>query len=262
MISPTSCQHSDISTAWAETFLSTMESGGGVRHPAMVIVSGLERGHKPENAEIRARLDKELSKFGENSCETVAGTIFPRSLWNPGLLNDSEVLYQRYEKAWNGIKKCPANRNGVYFRRLTAYQPKSATSEPVNQLEFISTTFRGGNHRKSALQAAILDPTRDHTNNWQKGFPCLQQVSFTPLENNKLSVTGFYATQFQFEKAYGNYLGLYWLGKFMSKQLGLTLSQVVCTAAVLERGNPTKTQLLDLASDLREILTRTNRKTE
>jgi len=253
MMTPLSISEGSISKAWARAFLALMSSGGASRHPAVVSVHSLESGAAEDSA-IRSKLDAALKKRGKNSCATVAGTLFPRSMWNPAIDKDAEALYARYERAWPGIAKCPANRNGVYFRRLTSYRADKSTAPPINQLQFITETYNEGNHRKSALQASILDPSRDHTNNRQKGFPCLQQVSFTPLEHGRLSITGFYATQYQFEKAYGNYLGLYWLGLFMAKQLGLQLSQVVCVASVLSLGDESKADLKSLEQEILTIV--------
>lgn len=253
MIKPLVVSARTLSEAWAQTYLAVMESGGGTRHPVVVTIDGLEGREDIEVDVIRKRLDAELKLFGENSCSTVANTIFPRSYWNAGMKDSDAALYSRYERAWPGIKKCPANKYGVYFRRLTAYQPVGH-AKPVNQLDTIIESYKKGNHRRSALQLSIFDPTRDHTDQRQKGFPCLQQVSLTPLGKNKLSITGFYATQYQFEKAYGNYLGLYWLGRFMADQLGMTLAQVVCTAAVLSRGNPNVGALQGLTKDIKSIL--------
>ncbi len=245
----------NISVAWAKAFLALMEPGKEERHPAVITISDLDTSPAIEDLRIRMRLDQELKQRKENSIATIANTIFPMSMWNPRLPNDAQALYQRYERVWPGIRKCPANRNGVYFRRLMAYQPNGVKEEErVNQLRFITDTYNKGNHRKSALQASIFDPSRDHTNNRQKGFPCLQQVAFMPIANGELSVTGFYATQYQFEKAYGNYLGLYALGQFMAKQLNLRLVQVVCIAAFLKRGNQTKGSLEPLANDIRSLL--------
>ena len=240
----------NISFAWARVFLDLMKHSGTQRHPAVISINQLERATQLEDAAIRAQLDAELRKHRLNSCATVAGTLFPLSMWNPDVEDDAARLFYRYDKAWPGISKCPANRNGVYFRRLTSYLPHDGIGKPVNQLKFVIDTYQAGNHRKSALQASILDPTRDHTNNRQKGFPCLQQISFTPVEHGRLSVTGFYATQYQFEKAYGNYLGLYWLGRFMAKQLGLELTQVVCIASVLSLGDESKATLTGLGNAL------------
>jgi hypothetical protein len=52
--------------------------------------------------------------------------------------------------------------------------------------------------------------------------------------NGHLEVTGFYALQHHVPKAYGNYLGLCWLGRFMAQQLNLKLSQVTCIASSLK----------------------------
>lgn len=255
MITDLSISDSNLSHAWARAFLATLEKGGGTRHPSVVMINNLDNGNLPEDIKIRSRLDRELRKYRLNGCSTVSNTIFPLSMWNEASGSDFDELCARYGKAWPGIKKCVANRNGVYFRRLSNYQPKGANAS-VNQLANVIATYQSGNHRKSALQAAIFDPTRDHSNQRQRGFPCMQQIAFTPLSGGRLSIAGIYATQLQFEKAYGNYLGLYWLGRFMAKQLGLTLTQVTCMAAVLQRsdGKRNKTSLEPFADELRSML--------
>lgn len=245
---------SNLSVAWAKAFIELMKPGQEVRHPAIITIQGFDITGEIENAKIRERLNQELKKHNKNSCETVAGTIFPASMWNPLLPNDAEVLFERYNRAWPGIKLCQTNRKGVYFRRLTSYQSKVEGNAPVNQLQFIIDTYKQGNHRKSAMQAAIFDPSRDHSNSRILGFPCLQQVTFTPIGDDQLSIAGFYAKQLHFEKAYGNYLGLYQLGQFMAKQLGLKLTQVICIASCLERSEFNKGELKILENDLQKIL--------
>src|SRR5260221_6411038 len=245
---------SNLSRAWANTFLALMGTGGGQLHPSLVSIDNFGDGDDLEDERIRQLLDDELRDRGDSLSAGGSGTTFPLSMWNPSLPNNAEAIFARYKKAWPGIQKCPANRNGVYFRRLTAFDPKKSTHKPVNQLKFVVSTYKKGNHRKSALQAAILDPRKDHTNSRQKGFPCLQQVAFTPLRGDGMSVTGFYATQYQFEKAYGNYLGLYWLGRFMAKQLNLELRQVICMVNVLKLCNAKKSELQAFADRLRAHL--------
>lgn len=154
------------------------------------------------------------------------------------------------------VARCRANNKGVYFRRLTAYtpldQPKSRP--PINQLEHIIETYKSGNHRHSALQASIFDPTRDHTNSRQRGFPCLQQVAFG-VSDDTLEVTGFYALQHHVPKAYGNYLGLCWLGRFMAKQMALRLAQITCIASSLKLGDGySKTALTPLKNALEQMV--------
>jgi hypothetical protein len=254
MMKPLSITETNLSVAWAKGFLALMERGESQRHPAIITIHDLHvDGAAIEVQAIRRRLDQELAARAINRCGTVAGTLFPNSMWNPDVPNAADALYARYEKAWPKIALCPANNRGVYFRRLTAYSPKGDTATPVNQLKFMVGNYASGNHRQSALQASILDPTRDHTGNRQKGFPCLQQVAFTKVGKGLLSVTGLYATQYQFEKAYGNYLGLYWLGKFMAHELKLNLTSVVCIASLLSLGEFGKAELTPLADDIKAV---------
>lgn len=243
-----------IGHAWTHAFFELMRPGLSKRHPAVVTMNNLESIREIENCAVRAELDKHLKIFGEKTVGTVANTIFPRSLWLPNIANDADALFKRYERAWPKISQCQQNRKGVYFRRLTAYAADGYTGEPVNQLQTIIDTFKKGVHRKSALQASIFDPSRDHTNEPYGAFPCLQHVTFTPLEKGKLSVAGFYARQLHFEKAYGNYLGLFNLGKFMAKHLELELSQVICVASFLELSDKGKKDMEPLVEKLEKIL--------
>ena len=219
----------NLSVAWGKAFLKVFHAGEIA--PLMVIINGLDNAEPPEIPAIRDALDLALKANGKGtSCHESANTIFPNSLWNPD--TDRHDLYRRYLKIYPHIRKYPRNRNGVYFQRFIAFDYDDKVHKVqnnVNQLDHIIETWNGGNHRRSALQAAVFDPLRDHTNQPQRGFPCLQQVAFTPI-GSSLSVTGFYATQYIFERAYGNYLGLCRLGRFMAHEMGLRLSQIICIA--------------------------------
>lgn len=248
-------RNSNLSLAWAEVFLKLLDRGVNKLSPVVVTVGEFDAASLPvEHDAVREALDTII----EQSCRTVASTIFPNSLWLPAAQDDAQLLYDRYAKVWPRIAKHHSNRNGVYFRRLTAYLPKTTTDGvlPVNQLQHIIDTYRGGNHRHSALQASIFDPTRDHTNAKQRGFPCLQQVAFG-VDDGRLEVTGFYALQHHISKAYGNYLGLCWLGRFMAQQMGLTLSQVTCVASLLKLGDYTKANLEPLRNVVSPLLEQT-----
>ena len=148
--------------------------------PLVVVIEGLDNGDPPEIPAIRNALDDGLRAEGKGqSCRQVASTIFPVSLWN--LQRPRADLYQRYLGIVHRIRKHRGNRHGVYFQRLIAFGADIEEEEDVNQLEHIITTWRRGNHRRSALQASLVDPRLDHTHQRQRGFPCLQQVAFAPV---------------------------------------------------------------------------------
>lgn len=147
----------NLSVAWAEVFFHLMEPGGHDIAPAVITISDFDERSLPRQI---PEIQKAIDGMNTQSCRTVASTIFPNSLWTPDADDSADQLYARYEKLWPTIKKCPANRNGVYFRRLTAYRPKYERQEapPVNQLKHVIDTYRSGNHRHSALQASIFNP--------------------------------------------------------------------------------------------------------
>jgi hypothetical protein len=99
------------------------------------------------------------------------------------------------------------------------------------------------------LQASLFDPERDHVANAQLGFPCLQHVTFVP-QNDGSVVNSFYATQQLFDKAYGNWLGLCDLGRFMAGEMGLRLARLNCFVGVEKLQRITKS-----AASLQPVIT-------
>ena len=234
----------NLSIAWAKAFLATM--GHPEISPMTITVTGLSNESIPECCEIRNTLENSLKEHSFWSCHTVANTIFPKSFWNPQ--RDANFLFGRYKRCRQQIRKCPSNHNGVYFDRLTAYGIDYG--KPVNQLEYIIKTYKEKrNHRRSALHASVLDPKCDEKHQRQRGFPCLQQVGFVPVDKNFLNVVGFYPMEYIYDRGYGNYLGLCRLGQFMALEMGLSLRQMTCFVGVGRYGNSqkiNKTPLRDL----------------
>lgn len=223
----------NLSYAWALVFLRSIRVGAGDACPLVVTVTGFNKDGTPvEDTGIREALDERLSDLKPSlDCHMVANTIFPERLWNPN--RPRQELYDRYERIWPAVRRIPRNRRGVYFRRLVAFDE---ANDPVNQLEHIIQTWRRGNHRRSALQAAVFDPRHDHSNSRQSGFPCLHQVAFLPLGAGTLSVTGFYGLQYLYQRSYGNYMGLCRLGRFVAHEMGLKLVRMTCIAAAAKLG--------------------------
>ncbi len=225
MSRPFMVQEANLSEAWYRAFAEVLHSGE--ISPLVVVVDNIGNDGPAEVPEIRRALDTELVRQGKQSCHTVANTIFP-SMWNREAKR--EELYDRYRRILPSMRRHGRNIHGLYFERLIDFGHDSEYQGGINQLEHIINTWNRGNHRRSALQAGIFDPRSDHSNQRQRGFPCLQQVAFARHGLQGLSVTGFYATQYIFERAYGNYLGLCRLGQFMGKEMGLHFSRMVCIA--------------------------------
>ena len=247
-------EEDNLAVAWAKAFLSVMDKGEIA--PLTVVIRRFDRGEPMEVVPIRRLLDEALGADEKPlSCDEVANTIFPISLWNAEA--DRQQLYDRYKRVLPRVLKHPRNRYGVYFQRLIAFGQGPTSQDGVNQLEQIIQTWHRGNRRRSALHAAIFDPNKDHTHQRMRGFPCLQQVAFARQGADGLAVTGFYATQYIYERAYGNYLGLCRLGRFMAQEMEKQLTQVTCIASLATRGDRTKSSLQKMANEIRGILTRT-----
>jgi thymidylate synthase len=240
-------EETDISEAWAQAFLTLMQEGVSELSPLVAKIRIQEPIERPE---IREALDAALRQAQLKNCHTVANTLFPSSMWNSELPRSE--LYSRYERAFPRIKHHRGNQYGTYFGRLISF-PTSAKGN-YNQLDHIIETYTLGNHRRSALQASVFDPGQDHTHQRRRGFPCLQQVAFSPVGKNGLSVTAVYAVQYVFDKAYGNYLGLYRLGHFMAHEMGLHLTDITCVACTAQLGNVSKNSLKPLAREIQSLL--------
>jgi hypothetical protein len=219
-----------LDEAWLRAVQAACNSQGHEVSPLTVTFDAARQEPTTEFAGLRSALNKSLEVSDCATVETVANTLFPYSLWNPA--GPRGLLFKRYLNILPILRHDSRNRRGLYFERLISY-PDSRTTAAKNQLDHIIQTFASGNHRRSALQAAVFYPPADLNHARQQGFPCLHQIAFAHNQaRGTLTVTGFYAMQYLFERAYGNYLGLARLGEFMAREMNLELERVVCIAAV------------------------------
>lgn len=218
-------EETSLSTAWIKTVDRILTGPGKEISPFVLSLTQFD-----ETREVRDALDAALKKNNRASILTVSETIFPDSLYNY-CDQDRHELYKMYGESFPRIRKIdPSNRNGTYFQRLIAFEGQNG---PINQLEIIISSLKNPNvKRRSKLQAAIFDPSIDHTNGVFQGFPCLQHVTFAISENGGLILNGFYAIQYLYRKAYGNWLGLINLGRFIANELGIEFEKMICFVGV------------------------------
>jgi len=198
--------------------------------PLIVSVTGFHDSVVDEDIAVRRQLDALLHKLGHPSCHTVANTIFPEALWNPSAPRSQ--LFDRYSRILPRVRSASTkNRFGTYFERLITGGP----AEHSNQLDFVLATFSSHSGvRRSVLQLSVFDARRDHTRAARRGFPCLQHVTFAP-HGDGIAVNAFYAVQFMGERAYGNYLGICRLGRFVAHELHRPLSRMTCVTGIAQR---------------------------
>lgn len=221
---------SSLSELWASAVERAWRSPRHEVSPLIVVLQDLQGRDPAEDSTLHRALNDALERSGRPSIETTANTIFPYSLWNPRA--PRHHLFTRYRKILPVLRHYRQNRRGLYFERFINYPGKRGQTG-MNQLDHVIDTFRKGNHRRSALQVGVLSPQDDLNDARQQVFPCLQQVAFAPdASRGTLAVTGFYPMQYLFSRAYGNYLGLARLGRFMAHEMRLMLIRVVCISLV------------------------------
>jgi hypothetical protein len=254
----------NLSYAWGRAFQIAMMGNKGLM-PLTISIGGLTNGLPVEDDSIRRAVDITLAQNDKYSCAISAMTIFPFKYWN--LLGRPHIreLSDSYMKKYLPRLRARGSRNkrGTYFERMIASQgvrgkDGKLLNETKNQLEHIVSLWpKNGEHsrpRQSALQAACFDPVKDHNGAIRSGFPCLQQVGFTYDDAGGLAVNAYYPTQYIFDRAYGNYLGLCHLGHFMARELGLELVRLNCFIGRPELGKVNKSALQDLVKVLHDVV--------
>jgi hypothetical protein len=236
----------------------TMASTDKALEPSMISVEGFNNNIPTEDHDFRQALDSTLAQCGKFSCDVSALTIFPYKHWDrterPHCLELSSWYLNQFLPRLKA--RDPRNRNGTYFERMIAFQGTRKKNgklicETKNQLQHIISEWHRERStpkrpRQSALQVSCFDPVKDHTGQAVRGFPCLQQVSFTYDDAGGLAINAYYPTQYIFDRGYGNYLGLCQLGNFMAQEMGLKLVRFNCFIARPELGSIIKARLRNL----------------
>ena len=214
-------EETGVSRAWGRALQIVTRTGRKEMTPLTVAIRGSDTAEVlSEHDGIRYELEKVLATHRKQAVETVANTIFPNSLWNKN--KPRQMLYERYAAILPKLRKASRkNAYGLYFERMIM----NGRDDAPNQIEFGLNAF-GPGMRRSVLQVGVFDPGKDHSAAIRRGFPCLQHLSFVPNQGGRLSVNAFYASQFMVERAYGNYLGICRLGRFVAHELGLRLTRV------------------------------------
>lgn len=273
MNSPTLIVDSNLSLAWGRAFLHVFDHS----EPGCLIITvrNFEGDLPSQDQDIASFLNKKLRENDPliPTIDQTALTIVPYQRWlRLNRCAHSELRNWYLENYLPRLKaRCSKNRRGTYFERLVRYtgikvKDGKAEQKEVDQLAHVLDIWRKGEERgtrprQSALQLACFDPAKDHTGAVLSGFPCLQQISLTYKEAETLELNAYYPTQYMFDRAYGNYLGLCQLGHLIAHQLGVRFTAFNCFVPHPEIGSATKSDLADLASLLRDKVKKLEKQT-
>jgi hypothetical protein len=254
----------NLSVAWARAFLAMLDNS--ISDSLTLRIKGIEGKLPDEDPEIREQLDALLRELKIPTVAQTALAIVPYKQWlrldKPPIQKLTDYYLKQLLPRLKALST--KNRHGTYFERLVCYsgvRRKNGEEEirTVNQIAYVISIWKkraekGGRPRQSALQLACFDPAKDHTGSALAGFPCLQQISLTYAEEGTLEINGYYPTQYIFDRAYGNYLGLCQLGLVIAHELGARFTGLTCFTARPELGFGTKAGHAKLADFLRQRL--------
>jgi hypothetical protein len=220
----------DVSTAWLAGARHLLAQPDGQASNLGVSIAN----PIAERPELRRELEAfamELSRRGREvpRIESVAGTIFPSSFYRPRAADPETHLYDLEQRIRAVVRKHRQNRGGTYFERLVAYPV--GNGQTMNQLhhviERLRSASRSGRRNGNQYELALFHPERD---TYPVGFPCLSHVSIT-LINGRLDATAVYRNQYFVGRAYGNYLGLGEVLRFLATESGFAVGELLCVAS-------------------------------
>jgi hypothetical protein len=254
---PVVIEADNLSVAWSRALLSVWDRTKSDLSPIVVSISGFPPPLPTEIAEVRAATDAVLGELQMSPVRVSALTIIPYEMWcrrnKPSCSEFKSFCIDRLlprMKALNSL-----NRNGTYFERLMDFKG-TARGKPrtVNQLQFVINLLANRTRwpRESALQMSCFDPAKDHTGQPVRGFPCLQQVGVAHDGDGNIAISAYYPTQYIFDRAYGNYLGLCQLGAFIAHETGLRFVRLNCFVGRPTLGSVSRRKIADLVTLVRE----------
>lgn len=183
------------------------------------------------------------TKDPELSVETVAGTIFPASLYKK---YGRPAFYGQYLEIMSRAQK--PHTWGTYAMRMMRHQAQKGTT-PLNPLEKVVQKLseaRSGRKIKSAYELGVTDLVNDltstngqgcelpiHNPNSDSGrptnIPCLSHLSFK-LIDGKLDLTAIYRSHHYAARALGNLIGLGRLLNFVATESRFECGVLTCVA--------------------------------
>ncbi len=177
----------------------------------------------------------------------VAHTIFPKTFFKDDISRTR--FYEKYWKFFKWSRKRAHSGWGTYFERMIRY---STSNGNIDQLGSIIDNIKNRSRNYGAAHTIIIPyPHRDL--NKLMGSPCLNyitvQVEESATSERTINLLAVYRNHDFTERAYGNYLGLCDLLKYISCETNSLIGTLTCISshAYVLKG---KSELLKIAGTI------------
>lgn len=245
----------NVSAAWVQGLEALLEVDGEAVNLTVAIDDPAT-----ELPAVRAAVDafideRRRTKKGLQRISTVANTIFPQSLYVERLGIDAEAHLYEMERRSRPVTR-RRNSRGNYFERMVAWP--GPNGQMFNQLDQAITRLRRlreqGQQRGNQFEVGLATPADEGMampvavpgrDRQTIGFPCLSHVSLS-LQKGVVHMSALYRNHEFLERAYGNYVGLGRLLRFVAHQSGWPMGELTCVSASVTLGRFSKRSLHDL----------------
>ena len=243
----------DVTSAWIKSVNSLLRNP---KHEAFNLAVRIENPtveFANQRKIIEEYLAKPAGKLEQDHIETVAQTIFPNirlyyTCPDPQDPDQRQKLYDDYMRDKSFIRAF--NPRGTYFQRMIWWHSWDTSREKsINQLENIIQKIRSGKATRVVYEIVMENPSNSGTDSInfynpnfdrkfvrQMNFPCLSFLSIKPESaekpGGKIHMTALYRNHYFLSRAYGNYLGLGWLLKFIADATGKNVGELLCISSL------------------------------
>ena len=245
----------NVSVAWVQGLEALLELDGEAVNFTVAIDDPTT-----ELPAVRGEVDsfideRRRTKTGIQRISTVANTIFPQSLYVERLGIDAETHLYDMELRSRPVTR-RRNSRGNYFERMVAWP--GADGQTFNQLDQAITRLRRlreqGHQRGNQFEVGLTTPADEAIampvavpghDRQTIGFPCLSHVSLS-LQKGVVHMSALYRNHEFLERAYGNYVGLGRVLRFVAHQSGWPVGELTCVSASVTLGRFSRRSLNEL----------------
>ena len=246
----------DVTSAWIKAVKTLMNQPKNEAFNLTVRIEDPTIELPKQREFIEGYLRDHAGKLEEDHIETTAQTIFPRPLLfkcpDPKDYVQRQKFYAQFMKSKFIIRSFRSNSRGTYFQRMIWWPSwDTPKGQNINQLETIIQKINGGIAFRVVHEIALENPSDIGINGINfyspdadrklvkyMSFPCLSYVSIKPESvqkpGGKIHMTALYRNHYFIGRAYGNYLGLGWLLKFIADATGRKAGELLCVSSLAQ----------------------------